>query len=294
MVHPPFRGFLCINKPSDITSRDAVNVVQRLMRPAKVGHAGTLDPLATGVLVIAIGKATRLISCVQDMPKCYSARFELGSTSDTEDNTGIVVKQHVQEIPTEEHVARVCGEFIGTIQQKPPAFSALKVKGKRAYQLAREGKEVRLTPRPVSIFQIELKAYDYPVLELDIECGSGTYIRSLGRDIGERLGCGAIMSALTRTGVGNFQLTSSCDLDQLDSVEAVKDNLMPMVKGVTLESIQIDSSQKATISFGREIELATTQDELAAIDDEGELVAIVRRSSNSSRFRPAINFSAKG
>ena len=187
-------GFLCINKSPGATSRDAVNAIQRLVRPSKVGHAGTLDPLATGVLVIAVGHATRLIRFVQQMPKTYIGTFELGKTSDTEDITGEVVSHDIEPPPTIDAIQQAISPLLGNIMQRPPAYSALKVDGKRAYSLAREGKHVKLEPRPIVVHEIELIRYEFPILELRIVCGSGTYVRSLGRDLGESLGCGAVMT----------------------------------------------------------------------------------------------------
>ncbi|NOY30442.1 MAG: tRNA pseudouridine(55) synthase TruB, partial [Planctomycetes bacterium] len=184
-------GILNLNKPIGWTSRDAVNRVQRLVRPAKAGHAGTLDPLATGVLVVCIGPATRLISYVQAMPKVYQATFLLGRTSDSDD-----IETEVRELasppqPSREEIESKLPDFLGEIQQRPPAYSALKVNGQRAYKLAREGLAVQLEPRPVEIYELRVTGYNYPELKINLRCGSGTYVRSLGRDLAEALGTGA-------------------------------------------------------------------------------------------------------
>ena len=182
-----------------MTSRRAVDLVERLARPAKAGHAGTLDPLATGVLVVCVGAATRLIEYVQRMPKRYRATFLLGRQSPTEDIEGEVTELPDAPIPTLDEIAAAAGRFVGRIAQRPPAFSALKVAGRRAYKLARAGQPPQLAPRPVEIFAAEIKSYQYPELVMEVECGSGTYIRSLGRDLAESLGTAAVMSALVRT-----------------------------------------------------------------------------------------------
>ncbi|HEX5470857.1 MAG TPA: tRNA pseudouridine(55) synthase TruB, partial [Lacipirellulaceae bacterium] len=174
-------GVLNVKKPGGATSRDAVDHVQRLVRPAKAGHAGTLDPLATGVLVICVGQATRLIRYVQRMPKTYRAQFLLGRRSETDDIEGQVELMDDCSRPAREAVDHVIAQFIGEIEQKPPAHSAIKLAGRRAYQLARKGAEFELTPRPVVVHRIIVRRYEYPELELDIECGSGTYVRALGR-----------------------------------------------------------------------------------------------------------------
>ena len=204
-------GLLNLNKPAGATSRQAVDIVQRLTRPAKAGHAGTLDPLATGVLVVCVGAATRLIGYVQRMPKRYTGTFLLGRQSPTEDIEGDVTDLPNAAVPTRDEIAAAAGRLIGRLEQRPPAFSALKVHGRPAYQLARQGKPVDLAPRPVEIHRIEIVAYQYPELVLDVSCGSGTYIRSLGRDLAESLGTSAVMSALTRLSIGPFSLEASVD-----------------------------------------------------------------------------------
>ena len=175
-------GLLSLSKPSGMTSRQAVDVVQRLARPVKAGHAGTLDPLATGVLVVCVGGATHLIEYVQRMPKRYTATFLLGRQSPTEDVEGAVVELPHAPVPAGEQIEAAAQRFVGRIDQRPPAFSALKIHGRPAYKLARQGRPVTLQPRPVELYRIEVKSYRYPELILEVECGGGTYVRSLGRD----------------------------------------------------------------------------------------------------------------
>src|SRR3954465_13086591 len=163
---PPF-GVLNVHKPKGITSRDAVDRVERLVRPAKAGHAGTLDPLATGVLVICVGQATRLIRFVQRMPKRYLATFLLGQTSETHDIEREVAGIPNAIVPTCEAIERLLPQFMGDIQQRPPAHSAIKIGGRRAYKLARKGADFELAPRTVTIHQINLLRYEYPELKLD-------------------------------------------------------------------------------------------------------------------------------
>ena len=181
-------GLFNVNKPTGLMSRRVVDHVQRLVRPAKAGHAGTLDPLASGVLVVGVGPATRLIDYVQRAAKRYTATFLLGRESDTEDVEGIVKDWNDPPTPTLDEIQQAAKQFVGEIQQRPPAFSALKVKrqdGKsvRAYELARSGEAVDLKPRPVTIHDIQIQDYEYPELTLDVRCGSGVYVRSLGRDL---------------------------------------------------------------------------------------------------------------
>ncbi len=220
-------GILNIDKLAGLTSRRVVDRVQSIVHPAKVGHAGTLDPLATGVLVLCVGSATRLIEYVQRMPKRYKGTFLLGRHSETEDVEGEVEVLNSPPIPTREEIERVLPEFTGAIQQRPPAFSALKIAGKRAYALARAGKQVELEPRPVQIDSLKIVSYEYPELVIDVRCGSGTYLRSLGRDLAERLGTAAVMSVLERTEIGKFHVEDSTSLKYLHTIEGIEEQLLP-------------------------------------------------------------------
>ncbi|HEX2475883.1 MAG TPA: tRNA pseudouridine(55) synthase TruB, partial [Lacipirellulaceae bacterium] len=217
-------GILSINKPSGCTSRDVVNRVERVVCPAKAGHAGTLDPLASGVLVICVGKATRLIQYVQQLQKQYLATFLLGHYSDTDDAEGEVCALSDAPIPHRVQVEQVLPRFLGDIQQRPPAYSAIKSGGRRAYQLARQGSAPELAARAVTIHSIRVERYDYPELMLTIECGSGTYVRALGRDIAAALGTAAVMTALRRTAIGQFCVEDAIALENL-SLESLPKRL---------------------------------------------------------------------
>ncbi len=270
-------GLLNIDKPFDVTSRDVVNQLQRLVRPHKVGHAGTLDPLATGVLVICVGKATRLNEYMQRFPKTYRGTFLLGRQSDTEDTEGEVVELERAPRPDRAAVEQALGQFRGHIMQRPPAFSALKVKGQRAYALARRGRDVQLEPRPVTIHQLTLLRYDYPELELEVSCSSGTYIRSLGRDIGESLGSAAVMSALRRTAIGPFRIEQSCSLDELTAANVADNLLPPLLAVVDLPRRTLSDAEQNEMQFGRTIDgqLPSGATQLAALDARGALVAVL-------------------
>lgn len=201
-------GFLNVHKPIGCTSRDVVNTIQRLLKPEKVGHAGTLDPLASGVLVVAVGGATRLIEWVQQQSKFYEGSFRFGVHSPTDDLEGELTES-AGPIPTREQIEELLPRFTGEIQQVPPVYSAIKVDGKRAFDLARKGREVELESRPVMIYSLELLDYTAPDLKLRVHCGAGTYIRSLGRDIAHALGTQAVMTALSRTSIGGFNLSTA-------------------------------------------------------------------------------------
>ncbi len=288
----PF-GLLNLNKPPGLTSRAVVNRVQHLVRPEKVGHAGTLDPLATGVLLVCIGQATRLVEFLHQLPKQYDGTFLLGCRSETDDTEGTVVELRGTARPTECEIEAVLPQLIGDITQRPPAYSAIKVQGRRAYQLAREGVNVKLPERQVRVDRIEVVEYAYPHLRLAITCGSGTYIRSLGRDIAELLGTGAVMAQLCRTAIGTFRVSDACSLDQLDS-EQIEQRLVPATRAIEhLPRMVLDDHQRQLIRHGGLIESSEPGHEcaVAAFDDNGNLLAILE-PVGSGRFKPARNFSA--
>ena len=294
-------GVVNLNKPAGMTSRESVDCVKRLVRPAKVGHAGTLDPLASGVLVVCIGKATRLIDFVQQMPKRYRATFLLGRTSPTEDIEGEVTVLIDAPLPGRQEIERACEQFLGTIEQRPPVFSALKVAGRRAYELARRGQTVELAPRPVRIFELSIVGYEYPQLTLDIRCGSGTYVRSLGRDLAESLGTGAVMNALSRTQIGPFGIDEAVDPRVLCPLKLADVLQSPQAALVGLPTVALDESQIDLIACGRSFDagksegsIATnTSDTLVAIDCNNDLVAVLKRREGGV-YWPSINFVGKG
>jgi len=285
-------AILNVNKPIGWTSRDAVNRVQRLVRPAKAGHAGTLDPLADGVLIVCIGPATRLIPYVQKMPKVYQATFLLGRTSDSDDTETEVHELTSPPEPSLEEIQSKLPGFLGKIEQRPPAYSALKVKGQRAYKLARKGRRVQLKPRPVEIYELNLTDYNYPELKVHIRCGSGTYVRSFGRDLAEALGTGAVMSALTRTAIGGFYRADGVDANSLTE-ELIASRLQPASSVVGhLPRVVLSTDQLAEIRHGRRI--ATTAEynsapEIAAFDEAGNLLAILQEKE-SGLLGPVRNF----
>lgn len=211
---------LNINKPKGITSHDVVDEVRKATGERRVGHAGTLDPFATGVLVVAVGRedTKKLGKITKDTKKEYTATLALGKTSTTGDPEGIIVPvENLKRLsfPHLNRVKDVLKEFVGEIEQTPPPYSAVKVKGVPAYKLARKGKNVKLPARKVNIYKIELIKYSPPFLEIRVVCSAGTYIRSLAKDIGEKLDVGAYLTELKRTQVGNFKIEDSIPLAKL-------------------------------------------------------------------------------
>ena len=209
-------GFVCVNKPQDITSFVAAAKLRRIFGEKKTGHTGTLDPLATGVLVTALGKATRFIELIPDHDKAYRATFVLGKTTDTLDITGKILSEQKVEV-TEEQVRAVLPKFIGEIKQLPPRYSAIRKNGVRLYELARQGVDVEREERNVTVYSLELISSDEKKNEytIDVSCSAGTYIRSLISDIGDLLGCGAVMTSLRRTAACGIEITSCFTLEEI-------------------------------------------------------------------------------
>lgn len=271
-------GLLNINKPHGVTSRTAVNQVAKHVRPHKAGHAGTLDPLATGVLIVCVGPATRLVPYIQDQPKRYIGTFRLGQRSTTEDLEGELEEVPLVEV-TRGDLEAVLPRFTGRITQIPSAFSAIRVGGKRAYDLARKGREVEVPPREVEIHSLACRDFSFPEFTLDIECGSGTYVRSLGRDIAVALGNQAVMTALQRTRIGPFDIADAIELEDLEQMAPGSGLVSPTRALEAFPQIQLDSQACADIRFGRNISAAPydlpSEGEVVALDPAGRLVALV-------------------
>jgi tRNA pseudouridine55 synthase len=228
MTFEPPSGIINLNKPAGISSARAVARVKRLLpRGTKIGHAGTLDPFATGVLLLLVGKATRLCERLMDQPKQYEAMVKLGATTPTDDPESPETPTPGVQPVDRARIEAVLASFVGAIVQRPPAFSALKVAGRRAYDLARKGQAVELQPRTVTVYAIELLDYQWPLVLLRIDCGRGTYIRAIARDLGEALKTGGHLVTLARTRVGEHWLAQSSNLDELNA-ENISKLLVPL------------------------------------------------------------------
>ncbi len=274
-------GFLNIHKSAGMTSHDVVGRVRRLVgRQVKVGHAGTLDPAATGVLPVALGKATRLIEYLADMRKGYRAVVALGSSTTTDDAEGDVVQRLPVPPLTQEQIEAALEPLRGDILQVPPMYSALHHQGQRLYDLARAGKTVARPPRPVTIDRLELLALAQQQLTLDITCSKGTYIRSLARDLGAALGCGAHLAALERTFVGPFAADQAVPLDVLQQPDADLNRfvLPPETALADWPIVHLTPQQCQDIRHGRAILLLPMAEKRAcAHDTEGTLLALLRQ-----------------
>ena len=283
-------GILNLRKPSGPTSRDCVNAIQRLMRPEKVGHAGTLDPLASGVLLVLVGQAVRLTDAVHTLPKQYVGTFQLGVTSESTDCETPLVEVESAPLLDRSDIEGQLPSFIGTIEQSPPKYSAVWISGKRAHELARAGQEFDMPSRQVWIASLEVTSFEYPHFELKMTCGTGTYVRSLGRDIARKLGSDAVMTKLVRTAIGPFSLENSCSLESLTSRESIEDNLTPARDGVK-HWPQAFPSDATLLHFeqGKQVnesdlnlKLEYEGDFAAAIDSEGRLRALIKRVAKTS------------
>jgi tRNA pseudouridine55 synthase len=288
-------GLLNVNKPAGITSRDVVNRVQRLVHPHKVGHAGTLDPLATGVLVVAIGPATRLVEYVQRMPKTYRGTFLLGRTSDTEGIEGTVRELADPPRPTTKEIQTAIERLVGTIDQVPPAYSALKLDGERAYDLARRGQAVELESRPVEIYSLALVSHSYPELTLLVQCGSGTYIRSLGRDLARSLGSDAVMLALRREAIGPFAIDTAVDGNSLTVATIQSHLLSPLIAVSQLPRIDVSADEARRLAMGQTIDnrWGRPEGEITAVGPRQDLIAIVV-PAGTDKLRASKSFAGVG
>jgi tRNA pseudouridine55 synthase len=271
-------GLLVIDKPSGMTSRDAVNHVQRWFpRKTKIGHTGTLDPLATGVLVICIGAATRLADYVQAMPKTYVSRFRLGATSTTDDADGTITETPDATPLTREQIDAALASFIGTIEQTPPAYSALKVGGQRAHDLARKGEGFELRARPVRIDTIRVLAYEWPFLDVEIDCGKGTYIRSIARDLGERLGSGGHLAAQRRTEASGLRIDDSLTPDAMERLAAdgrLAEAVRPVTDLLDLPRLTLDAADARRFRHGSQVAVADGRPGRHAVLTDTELLGI--------------------
>ncbi|MBQ2445177.1 MAG: tRNA pseudouridine(55) synthase TruB [Oscillospiraceae bacterium] len=220
-------GILIVDKPADWTSQDVVAKLRGVFHEKRIGHGGTLDPMATGVLPIFVGRATRGVEFFEHADKTYCARLRLGIVTDTQDSSGRVLEEHEVQVGQAELLA-VLERFRGKICQIPPMYSAIKIGGKKLYELARAGKEVERKPREITIFSIEAKALSSTEWELTVHCSKGTYIRTLCHDIGQALGCGACMTALRRIQAGDYTIGQSIPLDKLISREKPEELLLPV------------------------------------------------------------------
>ncbi|MBC8201030.1 MAG: tRNA pseudouridine(55) synthase TruB [Planctomycetes bacterium] len=224
---PDLHGVIVIDKPLGPTSMSMVNLVRRKCMKMKTGHAGTLDPLATGVLVLGVGKMTKKLSQMMDTHKRYTTVIDLSATTAGLDAESPRQEVDVVEIPTREKIELAVGTFMGETLQAPPIFSAVKIDGHRAYAVARKGKDVKIAPRPVTVHAIKVLTYEWPLVAIDITCAKGFYVRSLARDLGKKLGAGGYCTEIRRTEVGKFTLELALKLEDLPEFLTEEDLISP-------------------------------------------------------------------
>ncbi|HEY7300357.1 MAG TPA: tRNA pseudouridine(55) synthase TruB [Xanthobacteraceae bacterium] len=292
-------GWLVLDKPIGMTSTHAVSVVKRLLQARRVGHAGTLDPLASGCLPIALGEATKTVAFVMEGRKVYQFTVRWGEERDTDDAEGQVVATAAAR-PAPEAIRAELPHFTGTIAQVPPRFSAIKIEGERAYDLARDGEFVELAPRSVEIYRLELTATPDPDHALLVaECGKGTYVRSLARDLGRALGCLGHVCALRRTAVGPFQAADAIGLDQLAAAAAeggaaLASLLRPVAVGLHgLPALSVSRAEAARLTRGQAVLLrgrdAPVVNGLVAVSTHGSLIALADAGQGELRPRRVFN-----
>lgn len=268
-------GVLIINKHAGVTSHRIISACRKLFDTPRVGHTGTLDPMATGVLPVLLGRAAKASDYVMAHDKEYLCEMKLGITTDTEDTTGEVLTS-CDDIPTEDEVLRVCASFVGKISQIPPMYSAVKVGGRKLVDIAREGGEVERQPREVEIHALDVKKISDDTYSMRVACSKGTYIRTLCSDIGKALGCGAAMSSLVRTRTGKFTLEDCITIEQLESMEFEDRLKLPR----PVESLFMDLPEVNVVDFYAKLIRGGTelfQKKLKVDIPEGQLIRIRNR-----------------
>ncbi len=290
-------GILNLNKPAGLTSHDVVDRVRKLSRIRRVGHAGTLDPMATGVLLVCVGRATRVSEYLMAGQKVYRSEIRLGITTDTYDREGQVVAESPVTV-TRPQVEHALAQFRGTIEQVPPMYSAIKHQGVPLHRLARRGVEVERKPRQVEVFTLELTGWDPPYCTLEVTCSPGTYIRSLAHDLGEVLGCGAHLTALVRLASGTFRLEEAIPLEEL-TADTWRSFLLPIDAALAnFPALHLDARTAQRLCAGQMIsapapltvagpEQESEKGPLARVyDPAGRFLALARYDPSTGLWRP--------
>lgn len=265
-------GIVVINKPADWTSHDVVARMRRILKEKRIGHGGTLDPMATGVLPLFVGRATRAVEFMENADKEYIAGMRLGISTDTQDTTGRVLEQREVTAGAAE-IERAVRELAGSMEQLPPMYSAIKLNGKKMYEYARKGQSVELKPRRIYIHEAEPLGFSEGEYRFRVVCSKGTYVRTLCHDIGEKLGCGAAMSSLIRTRAGIFGIDDAVSLQQAESLAQAA--LMPLDTMFTqLDAITVDREDRRRILCGQDPTLRAEDGRYRLYAQEGEFLAV--------------------
>jgi tRNA pseudouridine55 synthase len=287
-------GLLVIDKPEGITSFDVVAQVRRLLRLKKAGHTGTLDPMATGVLPVCLEASTRLAPFIVEGDKVYEATVRLGQATDTQDRTGKVVAEAMVPPLTADQIETALGRLRGEIDQAPPMYSAVRVAGKRLYELAREGKEIERATRRVTVHSLVLEGLELPELRLTVRCSKGTYVRTLAHDLGEMLACHAHLSALRRTETGGFTLAQAVTLEELRQLgpeEVLRRVLSPSQALAVLPAVQVPAALVPKVARGQELPIADLQAQpgpdatrVRLLSEAGGLIAVAEWKDAGLRY----------
>jgi tRNA pseudouridine55 synthase len=284
-------GVLVVDKPIGMTSHDVVQIIRRGTGIRRAGHTGTLDPRASGVLVILIGPAVRLSEFVSASDKRYQATIRMGSTTDTYDAEGSLTDVTSEIKVTEDEFNDILDRFVGEIEQVPPPYSAVKVKGRKAYEMARRGEEVKLEPRKINVFSLEVLEWAPPEAVIDVFCSSGTYVRSLTNDVGQALGTGAYLVGLRRTKSGRFTLRDAVPLQRIqeafDAGEWYR-YLIPAAEALTeWPLIELDADQVEKVRHGHRIPAEPGQTGWArGVSEQGDLVALIEVDEEAGEWQP--------
>lgn len=289
-----YNGVLSLNKPIGMTSHDVIYRLRRITEQQKIGHTGTLDPDASGLLLICLGRATKLTQFLTDWDKSYLAELTLGATSDTFDASGVIEKSEIVPEPSRIDIEGIVGRFIGEITQRVPAYSAVKVAGQELYKYARRQIAVEAPVRKVVIKSLEIISCDLPRLTIKVSCSKGTYIRTLADDIGRELGCGAYLSRLERLSLGPFEIAQSltlADVERLHRADKLIDSVLPIEKVITFPVVNISSKIAGLVHNGT---VPTTADIVAChgdflsgdiismADEQGTILAIGRAKADAT------------
>lgn len=287
---PLVEGLIVVDKPAGWTSHDVVGRVRRLAATRRVGHAGTLDPMATGVLLLGVGRATRLLGHLALTDKDYAATVRLGSTTVTDDAEGDVLERRDASGVGDEALAAALAALTGELSQVPSAVSAVKVDGVRSYARVRAGEQVRLAPRPVVVRRLELLYRRGDDLDVAVTCSSGTYVRALARDLGAALGVGAHLTALRRTRVGSFGIRSARTLDEL----AARLEVLPLDAAVAAAFArrELDGPEAIALSFGKRLGPSGAVGTVGAFDADGRCIALLE--DREGQARPTVVFAPAG
>jgi tRNA pseudouridine55 synthase len=284
-------GVLVVDKPVGLTSHDVVQIIRRGTGIRRAGHTGTLDPRASGVLVVLIGPAVRLSEYVSASDKRYQATIRLGSSTDTFDAEGRITSSASVENITEEQFEDILDQYVGEIEQVPPPYSAIKVGGRKAYEMAREGEEVNLEPRVIQVYSLELLDWDSPEAVVDVFCSSGTYVRSLANDLGNALGVGAHLVGLRRTKSGRFTLRDAVPLRRLQESFVAGDwykYLIPAAEALAeWPMVELDGDQVELVRHGHRVPAETgSQGWARGVSEQGDLVALLEVDEEKGEWQP--------